>query len=327
MKAKGFSTGLLCFVTLIVFSSRVLPAAEQFPDPGKTITIMAIVAAGGMSDMQIRAIGVQLSKHLGGVRIMVENDPGASGKIAYEKAYKAKPDGYTLLNYNLPAPIITEIVEKNVRYKTADFVPIYAISVLPNVIVVHPDTWKTIDEFVQEGQKRTLSIGTTGNKTANYLQAVAFADAVKIKANFVPFGGGSESTQTLAGKHIDAVVTPVLTAFPLVKAGKLRPLMVLSDEPDDTYPGVPISRGSKWDIAAFPLMGTYVAPPNTPADRVKTLEEAFAKSVKEPQFLDWAKKVNFDVAPMDAAKVKAVTANAYKNADKYKSYFDTKESK
>jgi len=321
MKANLIVTTIF-FAFVLVALNAGLTSAQQYPDSGKTITIIAIVAAGGNSDMQIRAIAVQLSKHLGGTRIMVENDPGASGKIAYEKAYKAKPDGYTLLNYNLPAPIITELVDKSVRYKTADFVPIYAISTLPNVLVVNSDSWKTVEEFIQEGQKRTVSIGTTGNKTANYLQAVAFADAVGIKANFVPFGGGAESVQTLAGKHIDAVVTVVLTAFPLVKAGKLRPLMVFTDEPDDTYPGAPLSKDSRWQIATFPLIGTYVAPPNFPADRVKTLEDAFEKALKEPAFIEWTRKVNLDVTPMNAAKVRAITSQAYKNADKYKSYFE-----
>ena len=316
-------TFISCFVVLaMVVVGPFAVLAEEYPDPSKTITIISIAAAGGTSDQQIRAISIYLAKHLNGVKFLVENDPGASGKIAYEKAYKAKPDGYTLLNFNLPAPIITELTDKGVRYKTADFVPIYAISTVPNVLVVHPDTWKTIDEFVQEGQKRTLSIGTTGNKTANYLQAVAFAEATKIKANMVPFGGGSESTQTLAGKHIDAVVTPVLSAFALVRAGKLRPLIVMSDEPDNTFPGVPLSKDSKWEISCFPLMGTYVAPPNSPPDKVKILEDAFAKALKEPAFLDWAKKVSLELTPMDSAKVKAITAQAYKNANKYKSYFE-----
>jgi tripartite-type tricarboxylate transporter receptor subunit TctC len=312
---RVFSLTFLLFLPMLAFSA-------QYPDPGKTIRVMSIVAVGGASDMQIRAITIYLSKHLGGVKFMVEPNPGASGKIAYEKAFRAKADGYTLINYNLPAPIITELVEPTVRYRTADFVPIYAISKLPNVLVVNSETWKTIDEFVQEGQKRTLSIGTTGNKTANYLQAVAFADIVKIKANFVPFAGGSESTQTLAGKHIDAVVTPVLSAFPLVKAGKLRPLMVFTDDPDDTYPGVPLSKDSKWKIPSFPLVGTYVAPPHFPAEKVKILEDAFAKAVRETGFVEWTKKVNFVITPLNAAQVGAITSDAFKNATRYKSYFE-----
>ena len=319
MNARLVTAAVFSLILLSLSSSAL---AEQYPQPGKAIRIMSIVAVGGASDMQIRSITIHLSKYLGGVKFMVEPNPGASGKIAYEKAYRAKADGYTLLNYNLPAPIITELTEPAVRYKTADFVPIFAISRLPNVLVVNSDTWKTIDEFVQEGQKRTLSIGTTGNKTANALQAVAFADVVRIKANFVPFSGGSESTQTLAGKHIDAVVTPVLTAFPLVRAGKLRPLMVFTDDQDDTYPGVLLSRDSKWKIPSFPLVGTYVAPPNFPADKVKILEEAFIKAVKEPGFVEWSRNVNFVITPMGSAKVRAITGDAYKNALRYRSYFD-----
>jgi tripartite-type tricarboxylate transporter receptor subunit TctC len=311
------------YVLFLLSLPAVSPAfAEPYPDPSKTITIICNTPPGGTSDMQIRAIGIHLSKHLKEIRVMVENDSGASGKIAYEKAFKAKPDGYTLLNYNLPSPIITELLEPNVRYKTTDFVPVYAISTLPNALVVNAETWKTVDEFVQEGQKRTVTIGTTGNKTANYLQAVAFANAVKIKVNYVPFKGGAESTQTLAGKHIDAVVTPVLTAVPLVKAGKLRPLIVFSDDPDNTYPGVLLSKDSKWEIASFPLVGAYVAPPNFPSDQVRVLEDAFSKAVKEPSFIEWTKKVNIEITPMNAAKVRAITNDAYRNATKYKSYFD-----
>jgi tripartite-type tricarboxylate transporter receptor subunit TctC len=296
---------------------------EQYPEPNKPITFISTAAPGGTNDMQIRAIGPHLSKHLGGVRIMVENSAGASGKIAFSRVYKAKSDGYTFLSYSLPAPIITELVEENVPYKTRDFVPVYAISSVPNILAVNSEsTWKTLDEFIQEGRQRTVSIGMTGSKTANSLQAMAFAKAVNIKANFVPFGAGSESVATLAGRHIDAVVTATITAFPLVQAGKLRPLIVFSDEPEKTYPGVLLSKDSKWEIATFPLIAAYAGPPNLPADKVKILEGAFAKAVKEPAFIDWAKQVSLEIKPMNAARVRMITNDAFKNVTEYKSYFD-----
>ncbi len=321
MKAKLIAAVISFALPLFLQASN--PAhAEQYPDPNKTITFISTAAPGGTNDMQIRAIGVHLSKYLGGARVMVENNPGASGKIAFARVYKAKPDGYTLLSYSLPAPVITELVEQNVPYKTRDFAPIYAISSVPNVLVVNSETWKTVDEFVQEGHKRTVSIGMTGSKTANSLQAAAFAKAVEIKANFVPFGAGSESITTLAGRHLDAVVTATITAFPLVQAGKLRPLIVLSDEPDNTYPGVLLSKDSKWGIATFPLIAAYAGPPNFPADKVKILEDAFGKALKEPAFIDWAKQVNLEIKPMNAAKVRTITNDAFKNVAEYKSYFD-----
>lgn len=310
----------ITFLALVLFLDSKLVFAE-YPDPNKPITIIVMAPPGGTLDTQLRAIAPYLSKHLGGVRIQVENIPGASGKIAYEKTYKAKSDGYTFLNYNLPSPIITELLEKDVRYKTMDFVPIYAISALPFVLVVHAENWNTVDEFIQEGQKRRVTIGSTGNKTANYLQALAFVEATKIRATLVPFGGGAESTQALAGKHIDANISPVLTALPLVRAGKFRPLFVFSNEPDSTYPGVLLSKGGKWDIATFPLINAFVGPPNLSPDKVKVLEESFSKALKEPAFVVWAAKVNLDPIPMNSKKVKDITINAYENMVKYESYF------
>jgi tripartite-type tricarboxylate transporter receptor subunit TctC len=309
---------LLVFIWIFAVAEA---AQEEYPDPTKIITLICPAAPGGMSDNQMRNIAIQLSKQLGGVRVQVENIAGASGKIAFEKVYKARPDGYTILNYNLPSPVFQEMEEKTARFKTSDFAPIYAISTIPNVLVVHIDHWKTLDEFVQEGQKRVVSIGTTGKGTANYFQAVAFVEATKIKANLVPFEGGAESTTTLAGKHIDAVCTPVLTAFSLIRGGKLRPLIVFSDEADSTYPGVLLSKDSKWEIAAFPLIGAYVGPPNLSVDKVKILEEAFAKAVKEPAFVEWAKKVNLNISPINSTKLKSTIDTIYQNAEKFRSYF------
>lgn len=295
-------------------------AFAEYPESNKTLNIIVGLAPGGTLDTQIRAISSHLSKHLGGARILVENIPGASGKIAYEKGFKAQPDGYTLLSYNLPGPIVTEMAEKAVRYKTSEFVPIYAISAVPCILVINAETPKTLDEFIQEGQKKVVTMGTMGSKSPIYLQAIAFVEATKIKANLIPFEGGAESLSLLAGKHIDAVFTTTLGSLPLVRAGKLKPLIVFSDQPDETYPGVLLSKDSKWDIATFPLIGAFVGPPKFSADKVKVLEEAFPKALKEPAFLEWAKDVKFDITPMNAAKVKEMTNKFYQDLDKFKSY-------
>jgi tripartite-type tricarboxylate transporter receptor subunit TctC len=300
-----------------------LAFSEQYPEANKTITILCISAPGGSTDVQIRALSAYLSKYLGGVKIQVENAQGASGKIAYERTSKAKPDGYTMLGVNLIGPIILELQEKaSTRYKILEFTPIYAISSVPFVLVVHMDNWKTVEDFLQEAQKRVVTIGVTGKNTGNYLQAVAFAEAAKIKANLVPFEGGAESTATLAGKHIDAVITPVLTALPLVRAGKFRPLIVFTDEADSTYPGVPLSKDTRWNVATFPLITNFWAPPNLPSDKLKVLEEAFSKTLKDPAFLEWAKKVNLDIIPLDAEKVKTIIIKTYEYASKYGSFSD-----
>ena len=86
MKAKLGMT--ITFVGLALFLLSSGLAFADYPDPSKSITIVGGFSPGGSSDTQIRAISIALSKHLGGVGIVVRNMPGASGKIAYQKIYK-----------------------------------------------------------------------------------------------------------------------------------------------------------------------------------------------------------------------------------------------
>jgi tripartite-type tricarboxylate transporter receptor subunit TctC len=311
-------SALLVFTWIVIGMGRV-HGAEVYPDPSKTITIIAPFAPGG-TDSQFRAIGAYLSKYLGGVKVQIENVVGASGKLSYAKVYKAQPDGYTIMGYSLPAPVIAEIEDKSARFKISELVPLCSYTTTPNVLVVHVDNWKTLDEFVQEGQKRALSIGTTGNTTGNYFQAVNLAELTKIKANIVPFEGGRESTAALAGKHIDAVCTQALSPLPLVRAGKLRALIIFGDDPYPGYTGVPLLNDSKWDFVPFPIMNVFVGPPNLPADKQKILEGAFSKSLKDPEFLKWAANASVTINYKNSEQVQAFTAKVFKNILQYQSY-------
>ena len=148
MKTRLGMISSLVFLAFFLLGSQ--PAFARYPDPGKIVTIICPVSAGGSTGTQLRSLAPEVEKHLGGASIRVEHIVGAAGKICYEKGYKSKPDGYTIMNYNLPAPIVTEIADKATRYKTSDFVPIYAVSTSPNILAVHAETWKTLDEFLRE---------------------------------------------------------------------------------------------------------------------------------------------------------------------------------
>lgn len=315
---KNITATILSFIFCMAFLGSGI-AWGQYPNSSKIIRIICPASPGGSSDTQIRALSVGLAKHLNGTSVQVENVAGAAGKIAYEQAFRSKPDGYTLLNFNLPAPIVTETAEKT-SYVTSKFVPIYAVSIVPNMLVVAAGTWKTFDEFIKDAQHRKVTIGTMGNKSANWLQAVAFAKATHIKATMVPFRGGKNAVQALAGRHIDAVCTLTLSAFPLVRAGELKPLIIFNDKKDLMYPGCPIPKDTKWDIPCLPLVSAYVGPPGLSAEKAKILEEAFSKAVKEPGFLSWAKKVNLHIVPMGAQKLEQVIENGYSNIEKYHGY-------
>jgi tripartite-type tricarboxylate transporter receptor subunit TctC len=89
----------------VIFSFSSAAIAADYPT--KPIKLIACAAAGGGEDTEARGIAPYLEKVLG-VSIMVENQPGAGGKIAFEKFQRTEPDGYSLLTYTFPKSIIIE---------------------------------------------------------------------------------------------------------------------------------------------------------------------------------------------------------------------------
>jgi len=75
-----------------------LSRAAQSTFPKKPIKIIVTADAGGGEDTEARGIAPYVQKHLG-VSVLIENQPGAGGKIAFEKFQRTEPDGYTLITF------------------------------------------------------------------------------------------------------------------------------------------------------------------------------------------------------------------------------------
>src|SRR5205085_5802189 len=110
-------------------------ARADFPDHA----LRAIVpfTAGGPNDTLARVISPLLAKAIG-QNVIVENRPGADGRIGIEALAKAAPDAYTIL-FSGDAVALIPALRKNVPYDPVrDIQPVSELGVSPFVIVVHP---------------------------------------------------------------------------------------------------------------------------------------------------------------------------------------------
>lgn len=308
---------ILVILSLILFFTIPAVASEKSPDfPKKPIRLIVPYVSGSGNDAQSRGIAPYVEKHLG-VRVMIENWPGADGRIGVNEAWKAAPDGYTLINSGWPTPIINEMLFP-VKYKFRDFTHIFAWSKDNIVLVVNAETWKTLGEFIADAQAKTLSCGITGIGSLSTVAGLALEEAAKFKpVNWVPFGGGGETMAQLAGKHIDFGITTMASAFPLVSAGKLRPLLVFSDEKDSRFPSTPLPREVGLNLISLATMWSVMAPPGLPQGVANILEEAFSKAVEEPNYLAWAERVRIQISPMGHEKFLANTISMEKEIQKH----------
>jgi len=92
---------LKCCAAVIAIALVTMPVfGADFPS--KSIKLIVTAAAGGGEDMEARAIAPFVEKHLH-AQIVIENQPGAGGKIAFEKFQNTAPDGYTLVIRSSPS--------------------------------------------------------------------------------------------------------------------------------------------------------------------------------------------------------------------------------
>jgi tripartite-type tricarboxylate transporter receptor subunit TctC len=144
------------------------------------------------------------------------------------------------------------------------------------------------------------------------------ADGVGIKVNWVPFSGSGEALTSLAGRHIEFAVAATPSALPLVRAGKLRPLLVLANKKDIVFPEIPLARDLGYDFPVIPLVRGADAPPKTPLPVIQILEAAFAKAIKEPEYIAWSEKRMSPLHSLGHIEYGKVLQKQQQDVEKYK---------
>ncbi len=174
---------------LSLFMSGPSFAAEDYPK--KPIKFISSWPGGAGGDQEIRNLALYLRKYLP-VSMLIENVPGAGGKIGMIKAAKSEPNGYTLIYITPPLQMTNEYLSKT-DYVTKDFVPVYCYLKRTTLLLVNSESWKTIEDFVKEAKGKTLSMGISGLGSATHLNALGVLKAWGINFNWVPFETGSDA--------------------------------------------------------------------------------------------------------------------------------------
>jgi len=320
MKTKGvFKVFFLLAALGGLLSGAWVTQAGAQDYPSKPITAIVPFTAGGSTDMAVRTLAPYAGKYLK-TSIAIENVPGADGAIGYNKGYSSKPDGYTLLASNTLPLFLTEL-SRETKYKSLEFKPIFAFARDSMILLVYPEFAKTFEEFVKTAKSQTVRIGTTGGATTTGLMGILLAEELGLKVTWIPFGGGAESLTSLAGKHIDAVLSITATAVALSKAGKIRPLAVFSEKRNEKYPDVPVPKELGVEIPLLFNHTGFAGPPGLGEDRIRFLEQGFQKAIEDREYLERIKGVaTYDLVPLSSKEYRQEFERLSTLTEKYKRY-------
>jgi len=250
------------------------------------IRIVVPIGAGNPFDTGARALADGLAK-VTGKSVIVDNKPGAGGRIGTAEVARAKPDGLTLL-YTTAGHATNAGLYSNLTYDPVkDFTPITTVSKSSGfVLLVQKDSpFKTLQDLVATAKAKpdTVNYGSFGNGNTTHIIGAMFARAADIKLIHVPYK--SPLTDFLGG-HVNMVFMGTSTAIPLLKDGRVRALAVSAQEPDPDLPGVPTFRQLGYKDVDVPAWSGLLAPRGMTDDKAQALYKQIGEAVKQQAYQD-----------------------------------------
>lgn len=263
------------------------PAAlAQDTFPNKEIRFVVPWNAGGSNDIAARALAEILMKK--GVRVVVDNVPGATGAIGMQRVASAPPDGYTVGMGT--SSTLAVIAQGLTPLKSEQFTPIARVTSDPLTLLVPAGSpLGTIEAFLAEVKKNPgkISVGTPGSNNLNHIFAVMAGRAAGADVNVIPYTGGARVVADLAGKQIDAAVLKPGESKAQIDGGLVKAIGVFANQRLQVLPDVPTFKEKGHDVFPYgPLvqMAYLVAPAKLPADVRTKLTKLFQEAIQSAEF-------------------------------------------
>ncbi|WP_298930254.1 tripartite tricarboxylate transporter substrate binding protein [uncultured Ramlibacter sp.] len=258
-----------------------LPVLAQAWPMGKPITLLVGYPAGGSVDLVARIVAEPLARRLG-TPVVVENNAGAGGTIAAQKAVNAARDGFTLLLGSGSEISIARLYNTAVKYNgETDLSHIGMIGSTPMVFVAGPQVGvKTMEEALAKARREPnrLNFASSGVGTPLHVSGELINLKAGTSLRHVPYRGAPQMVQDVLGGNIEFGMFVLSSALPHIEAGKMVALGVTTPTRSRAAPQIPAlaenARLKGYDMNVwFGLFGPAGLPAATTARLNKELNE------------------------------------------------------
>lgn len=250
------------------------------------VKIVVGYPAGATSDTLARLV----AEHMAGTlkqTVIVENKPGAGGRIANEFVKASPPDGSTLLMTPIATMgIFPHSYAGQLRYDPfTDFAPVAHLADFQVGLGIGMSVpARTLAEYVawvKTDPKKNGFYGSAAPGSIPHFFGVMFGRAAGLELTHVPYKGTAAAMQALAAGEIYALSTVAADIRALVQADRARLLAVAGDRRDPAFPNVPTFREQGFDLVAKPWYALF-APAGMPPAVLERLSNAAIAAVQDP---------------------------------------------
>jgi len=271
--------------TVAVASSS---AHAQNPIKGP-IKLLVPLPAGSTSDIVARLIADHIKDAIG-QPIIVENKPGATGRIAAEALKNAAPDGSTLLIAPIAVTVLAPMVFKRLNYEPAkDFAPVAQIARFQYAFVVGPShRAHTAAEFMAWAKTNPgqASFGTPGAGSLPHFLGMMIGREAGVEMLHVAYQGVTSLTTELIGGQVPSGVSALSDLVALHRAGKIRIIATTGSERSLVLPSLPTFKEQGFPAVEGVGWTAVYAPAGTPKPVIDHLSMAIVKALRTPAVKD-----------------------------------------
>ena len=251
----------------------------------KPLRIVSPYAAGGVGDVLMRLMAESLRTSLGRP-VIIENKPGAAGRLGVQYVKDAPADGSVLLFTPIaPMSVFPHVYDRLGYDAVADFQPVSQIATFDLGVAVGPAVpAKSVKELVDwlKAHPAQASYGTPAAGSLPHFFALLFSKAAGVEMRSVPYKGNPPALADLIGGHLPVYFTSTQDLVENYKGGRLRVLATSGAQRSPVLPDVPTFREAGYAIQGDGWYAVF-APAATPPETVARLSAAIVTAARMPE--------------------------------------------
>ncbi|MCC6776483.1 MAG: tripartite tricarboxylate transporter substrate binding protein [Hyphomicrobiales bacterium] len=267
--------------TLVVAYTNVAGAQDY---PQRPIRIISPVPAGGLSDVAMRPMTMELQARLG-QPVIIDNRAGASGMLAGRACAQAAPDGYTICNLFNDVALNAPFLFKSVGYDPRkDFVPITNVYYITGGFLVTPAlNVSTLPELIARSKASPggLNLGVPATTTEMFIKSFNAVTGANFQT--IPYKSGNEVANALLTSSVAVGNLGIGNLVPQIEAGKFKVVAVDSLRRSPLLPAVTTLQELGLAHTRIKPWYGFFAPAGTPAAIIDKLREEIVAIYREPR--------------------------------------------
>lgn len=264
---RGFTRCMTALAALALTSGAALAQSSPYP----MARIVVGYPPGGFTDATARLIADGLQPGYAQAT-MVENRPGAAGRLALTELQRRPADGSNMLFQIESVLTLVPLVDATATVTLAELAPVTPVAAIRHAFAVGPlvpAEVRTLDDFLAwaKANPSLANYGSPGANTSNRLLIETLSQASGVKLNHIPYKGSSQGVIDLLGGQIAAMSSPIGDYLPHLRDGRVRVLGLASASRSKLAPDIPTFAELGYpQVVADETAGMFMLKDTPPAD-------------------------------------------------------------